>query len=169
MGGWALSFVSETKGWMIDDSRLAHTSDGQTWQEQIVPMRAPFFRLTPPYTTDIQFIDEDNGWIVGEEIKVMYTPDSGANWYEQDVPAGANGRMMAVDFINETHGWVVGTGGTIMRTRTGNALGGRLWKGMADPLFLSIVAAAAIVVVVILGGTIKLRKRKGRPTSVDIQ
>lgn len=171
-GGWALSFVSDTEGWVIDDSRLAYTNDGDAWEEQIVPMRAPFFRLSPPYTTDIQFIDEDNGWIVGTEIAVMYTPDSGANWYEQSVPADVSSRdprIRAVDFINATHGWAVGSRGTILRTRTGNTLGNRLWKGMTDPLFLSIVAVVAVVVTVTVGGIIKLRRWKGESHSVQIQ
>lgn len=171
-GGWAMSFVSDTNGWVIDDNRLAHTSDGGSWEEQIVPMRAPFFRLSPPYTSDIQFIDEDNGWIVGTEIPVMYTPDGGANWYEQSVPADVNSRdprIMAVDFINGTHGWAVGYGGTILRTRTGNTLGNRLWKGMTDPLFLSIVAVAAVVVTITVGGIIRLRRRRGKLPSLEIQ
>ncbi len=170
-GGWALSFVSDTEGWVVDDNRLASTSDGDTWQEQIIPMRAPLFRFNSPYTTDIQFIDEDNGWIVGTEIAVMYTPDGGENWYEQSVPeyvSSRNPRIRAVNFINGTHGWAVGSGGTILRTRTGNTLGNRLWKGMTDPLFLSIVAVVAVVVTVAVGGIIKLRRRKGKPPSVQI-
>jgi photosystem II stability/assembly factor-like uncharacterized protein len=83
-GGWSLSFVSETEGWTVDDNRLAHTVDGNTWVELPIPGRAPFtgLRFAPPYLTDLEFLDEDNGWIVGSEIPVMYTPDGGANWYE---------------------------------------------------------------------------------------
>ncbi|MHC4913531.1 MAG: WD40/YVTN/BNR-like repeat-containing protein, partial [Planctomycetota bacterium] len=87
-GGSALSFVSESEGWAIGSARLAHTIDGNTWVELVVPMRAPLFRMFEgPFCSDIQFIDENNGWIVGTEIKVMYTPDGGANWYQQSVPA----------------------------------------------------------------------------------
>ncbi|MFW9891684.1 MAG: YCF48-related protein [Candidatus Thorarchaeota archaeon] len=171
-GGWALSFVSATEGWVIDDSRLAHTSDGDTWEELVIPMRAPLFRFNPPYTTDIQFLDADNGWIVGTEIAVMYTPDGGTNWYEQNVPADVrsqNPRIRALDFINETNGWAVGTGGTILRTRTGNVLGSRLWKGMTDPLFLTIVGVIATVTIVTVGAIVKLKKRKSKSKSVEIQ
>jgi photosystem II stability/assembly factor-like uncharacterized protein len=163
-GGWALSFVSESEGWAIDDARLAHTIDGNTWEELVVPMRAPLFRLQGPYCSDIQFIDENNGWIVGTEIKVMYTPDGGANWYEQSVPADVNRRIRAVDFINQTHGWAVGWDGIIMRTTTGNSLGNRLWYGMTDPLFLSIIA---VVVAVPVGVFIIRRYRRGKRTSSD--
>ncbi|MHA1962745.1 MAG: YCF48-related protein, partial [Candidatus Thorarchaeota archaeon] len=109
-------------------------------------------------------IDENNGWIVGTEIKVMYTPDGGANWYQQSVPAEVNNRINAVDFINQTHGWAVGWGGIIMRTTTGNSLGSRLWYGMTDPLFLSIIA---VVVAVPVGVFIIRRYRRGKRTPSD--
>jgi len=164
MGGWALSFVSDTEGWAIGDNRLAHTTDGNTWEELIVPMRYPAFRLTGPYCSDIQFVDEDNGWIVGSEIPVMHTPDGGVNWYQQSVPAEVNSRIRAVDFINSTHGWAVGWNGIIMRTTTGNSLGNRLWYGMTDPLFLSIIA---VVVIVPVGVFIIKRYRRGKPTGSE--
>ncbi|MHA1480882.1 MAG: YCF48-related protein [Candidatus Thorarchaeota archaeon] len=168
-GGWSLSFVSDNEGWAIDDNRLAHTTNGLTWEELIVPMRAPAFRLQSPYCTDIQFIDEDNGWIVGTEIPVMYTPDGGANWYQQSVPDSVNDRIMAVDFINQTHGWAVGWDGVIMKTTTGNSLGNRLWYGMTDPLFLSIVAVVAIVVITSSVGIFRIRRRHRRDKSTDME
>lgn len=167
-GGWAISFVSETDGWVIGDNRLAHTTDGVSWDELIVPMRAPAFRLRAPYTTDIKFIDEDHGWIVGTEISVMYTPNGGADWYEQSVPSRVNSqdlRLMAVDFIDQTQGWAVGTSGVIMRTTTGSSLGPRLWYGISDPLFVSIVGIVAVGIVVSAAGARFLRSRRGEKTS----
>lgn len=164
-GGWALSFVSATEGWAVDDYRLAHTTNGGTWTELEVPMRAPAFRLQAPYLSDIQFIDEDNGWIAGTEIPVMYTPDGGNNWYQQTVPEDVNSRIRAVDFISETQGWAVGWNGVMLRTTSGNDIGNRLWYGLLDPLFLSIVA----VVVVVPSGIFLARKyqRSKRPTIDD--
>ncbi|MHA2230562.1 MAG: WD40/YVTN/BNR-like repeat-containing protein [Candidatus Thorarchaeota archaeon] len=164
-GGWSLSFVSETEGWTVDDNRLAHTVDGNTWVELTIPGRLPFtgLRFDPPYLTDLEFLDEANGWIVGREIPVMYTPDSGANWYEQSVPDEISSRITAIDFINRTHGWAVGGNGIIIRTITGDSLGNRLWNGMTDPLFLSIIA---VVVAVPVGIFIIRRYRRGkRPIS----
>ncbi|MHA2241057.1 MAG: YCF48-related protein [Candidatus Thorarchaeota archaeon] len=145
-GGWALSLVSESEGWAISDERLAHMIDGNTWEELVVPMRVPLFRMFEgPFCSDIQFIDEYNGWIVGREIPVMYTPDGGANWYQQSVPAEVNSRIRAVNFINQTHGWAVGWDGILMRTTTGNSFGNRLWYGITDPLFLSIIAVLVTI------------------------
>lgn len=168
-GGWSLSFVNEYEGWAIGDNRLAHTTDGRTWEELIVPMRYPAYRLTGPYCTDILFIDEDNGWIVGSEIPVMYTPDGGVNWYHQSVPVEVNRRIMAVDFINQTHGWAVGSGGIIMRTITGNSLGYRLWYGLTDPLFLSIVAVVVVGVITSSVGIFLIRRRYRRGTGMKIK
>ncbi|MHA1638335.1 MAG: YCF48-related protein [Candidatus Thorarchaeota archaeon] len=152
VGGWALSFVSEAIGWAVADDRFAHTIDGHTWHELSIPGRSLFtdLRFGIPYLSDVQFIDENNGWIVSTEIPVMYTPDGGTNWYEQSVPSEVNDRIRAVDFINQTHGWAVGWDGIIMRTRTGNDLGNQLWTGMTDPMFLFIVIVSAIAVTGVL-------------------
>jgi len=148
-GGWTLSFVSETEAWAVGDNRLAHMTDGQTWVELPVPARFPiggsWFTLT--YLTDILFLDADNGWIVGRRIPVMYTPNGGADWYEQSVPEAVTRRLMAVDFVNSTHGWAVGSGGTIIRSTRGNTLGTRLWNGVTDRVFLSIVGVVAVMII----------------------
>ncbi len=148
-GGWTLSFVSETEAWAVGDDRLAHMTDGQTWVELPVPARFPiggsWFGLT--YLTDILFLDADNGWIVGDRIPVMYTPNGGADWYEQSVPEAVTERLIAVDFVNSTHGWAVGSGCTIIRTTKGNTLGTRLWNGVTDRVFLSIVGLVAVVII----------------------
>jgi hypothetical protein len=83
------------------------------------------------------------------------------------VPAEVNNRIVAVDFINQTHGWAVGSDGIIMRTTTGNSLGNRLWYGMTDPLFLSILSIIAVVVAVPVGVFIIRRYRRGKRTSSD--
>ena len=166
IGGHALAFVSELEGWVIGDNRLAYTIDGNTWNELIVPMRGPSIRLHPPYCSDIQFIDENNGWIVGTEIPIMYTPDGGDNWYEQSVPSEVNSRIKAVDFINQTHGWAVGWDGVILRTRIGNTLGNRLWYGLTDPLFLSILA---IVSFSSIFGIILIHRKRKKSSATEEQ
>jgi photosystem II stability/assembly factor-like uncharacterized protein len=158
-GGWTLSCVSETEAWAVGDDRLAHMTDGQTWVELPVPARFPiggsWFTLT--YLTDILFLDADNGWIVGDRIPVMHTPNGGVDWYEQSVPEAVTDRLMAVDFVNSTHGWAVGWGGTIIRTTkgnvlgtrlwNGNVLGTRLWNGVTDRVLLSIVGLVAVLII----------------------
>ncbi len=156
-GGWAMSFVSDTEAWAVADTWLAHMIDGETWVEQGIPRSSPFSVVTP-YFSDILFLDSVHGWLVGSEPEVIYTPNGGRDWYTQDFPH--DNRVMAVDFINITHGWAVGHGGYIYRTTQGNSLGTRLWIGMTDPIFLSIVGVFAAVVVIVSGIFIHRRRRK---------
>jgi photosystem II stability/assembly factor-like uncharacterized protein len=164
-GGWAMSFVSETEAWTIADDWLAHMTDGETWVEQTLP-RTSLLPSRAPYFSNILFLDINNGWIVGDESEVVYTPNGGRDWFSQEFPH--DNRVSAVDFINVTHGWAVGRGGYIYRTTQGNSLGSRLWTGMTDPIFLSIVGAIAAVVLTISGVFIRHRRRKSAYRLPDV-
>ncbi|MCK4565958.1 MAG: hypothetical protein KAU48_01480, partial [Candidatus Thorarchaeota archaeon] len=112
LGGWSLSFVSDSEAWAVADSWIAKMVDGETWTEQPTPRSSRGSGLSyPPYFTDVFFIDQMHGWLVGLETPVAYTPNGGAIWYAQDVPDEMDRRMMAVHFVNGTCGWVVGSGG----------------------------------------------------------
>lgn len=159
-GGWALSLINTQEAWAVDDDMLAHMVDGETWTEQPLPRITPFPLSAPPYFSDIIFVDRNNGWIVGSETAVMYTPNGGYDWYEQSSQIEPISRLMAVDFINATHGWAVGHNGILIRTMHGDVLGSRLWLGMTDPVFLSSVVVIAAGVVLLTGIFIIYRKRR---------
>ena len=121
-----LAIVSETEGWACYlDSRLSHMIDGEYWIEGHTPSRASYFNWATAFYMDLEFINPKQGWMVGSDVGVAYTPDGGLNWYEQKLPPRWSS-LRAVDFINETHGWAVGWNGDIYRTRTGNQYGRRL-------------------------------------------
>jgi photosystem II stability/assembly factor-like uncharacterized protein len=166
-GGWTMSFVTSTEAWLVDDNLLAHMTEGGNWTELPIPGAYPWlsFRLMAPYLSDVQFIDKDHGWIVGTEVPVMYTPDGGANWYEQSVPPTVSdtmSRIRAICCIDQTHGWAVGWNGVIMRTTSANSLDARLWGGSADVLIFSVIGVAAAAVV--SGVIFVLYRRKHRAT-----
>lgn len=156
-GGWSLAMLDDDEGWAVSDGALMHTSTGTDWVELPIPGRAPFRGFTPPYFSDILFIEE-NGWIVSGETPIMHTPDGGNTWYAQSTSKQINRRMMALDFLNSTYGWAVGSAGVILKTTTGTDLGTRLWTGITDPLFLTIVGGLVSVVVVVSGGLIYHRR-----------
>jgi photosystem II stability/assembly factor-like uncharacterized protein len=161
-GGWAFSFVDRTEAWAVGDSMLAHMTDGESWNELVFPRRSPFPFLSP-YFTDVLFVDENNGWIVGgitDDVHILYTQNGGNDWYEQTTSSQIIARLMAVDFVNTTYGWAVGSDGIIIRTTQGNNLGSRLWNGMTDPVFLSDVAGLLVVVVLIPGVFIYFRRKR---------
>lgn len=157
-GGWALTFVNELEGWAVADEMLAHMTDGQSWSELPIPRRSLVPPPLSPYLTDVQFLDHNNGWIVGTETGVMYTPNGGIDWYDQTSQFASLDRLMAVDFINVTHGWAVGHGGTIIRTTHGNTLGTRLWTGLTDPLILSTIGLFVAIALIIASGVIVRRR-----------
>jgi len=158
-GGWSLSFSTSNKGFAVADNMLAETSDGTTWTEIPIPMNSPIPGFRAQYLSDILFIDESNGWIVGDAVPAMYTSDGGVTWYSQSVNTSVS-RMMSVDFVNETHGWAAGFGGQILRTTCGNMSGARLWQGLTDPLFVSITSLIGVVVIAITGTILYRRKTR---------
>ncbi|MGY5865082.1 MAG: hypothetical protein RTV41_10805 [Candidatus Thorarchaeota archaeon] len=156
-GGWSFSFIDDNEAWAVSDNMVAHMVDGESWSPVATP-RASLVTMMGPYFSDIQFLDTNNGWLVGRESEVAYTPNGGRDWYSQSFPRDT--RVMAIDFINITHGWAIGWDGYIYRTTQGNSLGSRLWTGFSDYLFLTIVGGSATMVVVIIGAVVILRKRR---------
>ncbi|MCK5390375.1 MAG: hypothetical protein KAJ36_07785, partial [Candidatus Thorarchaeota archaeon] len=159
-GGWSLSFLNEDEAWGVSDSSLLHMKQDHTWEATVIPGRLPSFRLRSPYCTDIMFIDDQHGWIVGTEIAVMHTQNGGSTWYQQSVPADRGNRMMAVCFVDELHGWVVGSDGTILRTSVGNNLDALLLSGQEDLLLIAIGGAGIVIALPV--GRFVLRRRKRR-------
>lgn len=159
-GGWSLSFLNENEAWGISDSSLLHMKQDHTWEAMAVPGRLPSFRLRSPYCSDIQFIDDQHGWIVGDEIPVMHSPDGGITWYQQSVPGDIGSRRMAVCFVDELHGWVVGYDGCILRTSAGGNLDALLLSDQQD-LLLIIIGIAGIVIIFPVS-KFALRRRKRR-------
>jgi photosystem II stability/assembly factor-like uncharacterized protein len=53
----------------------------------------------------LYFIDENNGWIAGDE-GILMTIDGGNNW---NFPAsGQSSYLYSVRFVNDSVGWAVG-------------------------------------------------------------
>src|SRR5690242_9981505 len=54
----------------------------------------------------VQFVDEKEGWAVGDEGVVWHTVDGGQSWERQ--PTGTRGSLRSVHFLNPYTGWVAG-------------------------------------------------------------
>jgi len=72
--------------------------------------------------TDLYFIDEQNGWVVGWYGFILNTNDSGKSWKVQysDEKINLNG----IFFVDRQNGWCVGDNGVILYTNNG----GNVWK-----------------------------------------
>ncbi len=82
--------VDQQRAWAVGDrSMLVSTSDGgRTWKARKVPIEGDLsggqsLAAADPIFYDVKFVDEQNGWIVGEFGKILRTRDGGESWKEQ--------------------------------------------------------------------------------------
>jgi photosystem II stability/assembly factor-like uncharacterized protein len=83
---------------------------------------------------DMQFLDRDNGWIVGGSYQIEggivgRTRDGGTTWTFRSGLAGTGQdvrglNLTAIEFLNENHGFIVGSRGVILKTEDG----GENWR-----------------------------------------
>ena len=120
----SFSFISEDEGWIAHRNTISQFTDGTIIDlPRVVGLSIP----TNSYYYDVDFIDTEHGWIVGIGPAVIYTPDGGRSWYQQDCPDYA---LRSVDSINQTHVWAAGWRGALVKTTTGDSLGPRLIDGI---------------------------------------
>jgi photosystem II stability/assembly factor-like uncharacterized protein len=161
-GGWSMSFVNDREAWAVDDCMLARMVDGQTWISQTLPRPNPFGGFLLPYFSDVAFLDTSNGWLVGQETPIAYTPNGGWDWYVQDAPVESRNRIKSIFLHNQTHGWAAGGNGAILKTTKANTVGTRLWKGLTDQVILSIVGISILGIVGAIALLRHIRQKKRR-------
>ncbi len=68
-------------------------------------------------TLDIDFIDENKGFLVGSNRLIMETNDGGKTWEERslDISSEENFRLLDIDFQGE-EGWLIGQPSLVMHT-----------------------------------------------------
>jgi photosystem II stability/assembly factor-like uncharacterized protein len=87
---------------------------GESWrQASSVPTRAPL--------TDLQFVDEKQGWAVGHDAVILHTRDGGDTWERQRFAPEDDAPLLAVWFENALHGIAVGAFGMLLETHDGGA------------------------------------------------
>jgi photosystem II stability/assembly factor-like uncharacterized protein len=153
---FSLSFIDRNRGWAIGDkSILVQTTDGgATWalhkittaaQKEVSAEEA--IASADPVLYDVQFLDANNGWVVGEFGKIYHTTDGGQTWTEQQLSLIGNEVVDALDlptffgvrFSDGQSGLAAGLDGKIARTTDA----GTSWKfekmkldyPIVDPLY----------------------------------
>lgn len=99
----AIAFLTSTEAVAISrrySVALSHDG-GCTWEIRKSLTGADHLRLT-----DLDFIDAQHGWIVGEEGFAASTSDGGSQWSIQNTGVGAD--FTAVRFINRLEGYIIG-------------------------------------------------------------
>jgi len=69
---------------------------------------------------DLDIVNENKGWSVGENGQILFTNNGGLSWNEQ--LSNTKRKLNGVSFISDTIGWAVGDNGIITRTTSGGAL-----------------------------------------------
>jgi len=70
---------------------------------------------------DIYFVDENNGWIIGDKGTIIHTSDGGKSWETQE--SGTKSDLNKIQLIGEKKAWIVGDRGTWLYT-----IDGRNWR-----------------------------------------
>ncbi len=118
VGGWPRDYELAIFGGM--GMILATQNGGATWTIQL--------DWVGGWLSGLTFLDQKNGWAVGEFGTVWKTRDGGENW-KQMRKAPTPGWLYDVHFIDEKHGWTVGRFETVMSTDDG----GNSWKNHPMP------------------------------------
>ena len=138
---FAVSVVDENHAVAIGDrSTLTITADGgKTWNTQTLrPVQTGALdenagiAFEDPVLYDVQFLNADVGFVVGEFGKILKTTDGGKTWHdkqgslvgEQYFDIMELPTFFDVDFRNENEGYVVGLEGRVAKTTDG----GETWQ-----------------------------------------
>ena len=69
----------------------------------------------------VTFVDEKNGWVVGDQGTILHTDNGGSIWFKQQ--ADTVQHLLGVCFLNDKLGWAVGASGYMLKTEDG----GQTW------------------------------------------
>jgi photosystem II stability/assembly factor-like uncharacterized protein len=113
--GWIVGSVSNQDEEVVDSLVLQTLDGGETWTRASVPSNKMEL-----YHVD--FVNDENGWIVGDGGLIIRTQDGGLTWSVQN--SGTKVSLFNVDFRDKSDGIIVGSEGTILRTENG----GQTWE-----------------------------------------
>lgn len=69
---------------------------------------------------DVDCVNENQCWVVGEAGTILYTSDAGYTWQQQT--SNTTEDLFGIDFIDAVNGWAAGFGPTILHTTDGGAV-----------------------------------------------
>jgi photosystem II stability/assembly factor-like uncharacterized protein len=101
---------------------VVNNLSAQTWIELNSP--------TSNKLTDINFIDDQQGWAVGWYNTAIRTTNGGANW--STLTTGKSQWWEDVCFVNNSTGWIVGYSGDILKTINGGLTWNQQESGFND-------------------------------------
>lgn len=85
--------------------------DGKSWQQVTSPVDSTL--------TDVFFVDNLNGWIVGHDAVILHTDDGGKTWHIQQFLPELEKPLFNIIFKDQDNGIAVGAYGLMYRTING--------------------------------------------------
>jgi len=113
--GWMVGFIQYGRT-HSGAALLKSTDGGAIWTEHEIGISYVIEAL--------QFLDESNGWVVGNKGIISTSTDGGITWTTQT--SGTESRLRDLFFIDQTTGWAVGDNTILFTTN-----GGEQWNGAA--------------------------------------
>lgn len=104
-----ISAPSVNNVWVCGGGRIYYYN-GTDFTSQIAPSGT---------FNDIHFINNQQGWVVGDGGVIGNTTDGGNTWNTQINPDPQNLSLSSVFFLDSDRGWAVGNGGLILQTTDG--------------------------------------------------
>jgi photosystem II stability/assembly factor-like uncharacterized protein len=108
-------FISNTLGFIVggnltNDSiqTILKTTDGGNNWTAVSDILAPMLN-------DVYFVNQNNGYTVGNNGVVLYTSNTGNTWQTVNLPNNNNYTFNAVYFYNSDYGYIVGNQGIVYR------------------------------------------------------
>ncbi len=118
-----ITFTNQNTGYVIYDSLLyppyytkifKTTNAGDNWILLNTWQKRHFWSL--------DFINENTGFVVGNEGIILKTTNAGNSWFES-MPAGQIYNLIHVNFLNANTGYTCGSKGVILKTTNGGVFG----------------------------------------------
>ena len=129
----AIDFVDASTGYGVTTAGyVVKTEDGgETWTAQL-PVNPPACGTSTGsgcMLLGLDFLDANNGWVVGSNGTIMKTTDGGATWSSQSLPANKSGQMLNdVAFFDGSKGVITGENNAFFTVD-----GGLTWQVSAGP------------------------------------
>lgn len=108
-----IKFLNDSIGFIICKDTLDNavilktTNSGNDWSETKL--------LNHNLFTDIYFLSDSTGFVIGTNGTILRTDDYGENW--QNVSSSTTNRLNSIDFSNDSIGYIVGDNGDFLGTQ----------------------------------------------------
>lgn len=104
---YANFMLNSKQGWAAGSDVIINTVDGVNWFPQTSP-------TTNRGMFDVFFLNENEGWVIGERGLIMHTTNGGTTW-TVEAEGVTDNYLCAVHFPSSKVGYVCGNDGTLLK------------------------------------------------------